>query len=444
MSQEEQANEIVHCLCKEGWPAYITGGAARDMLMGKTPADFDIVTEAPYHVIVQLFRKRGAKVKTVGASFKVALVNGIEVATYRSDRTTGHEMENLAAPEAKTLEEDLSRRDLTINSMGWCPYTGELIDPHSGLRDLKAGRIRFTGDPGDRIREDPCRIIRACRFLAKIKGQFEPDTFQALSTYKNLVKTRVAPERIRLELIKAMGCDKPSLFFKAMLDIGILENVFPSLCQGYGHGGGPHHGETVWEHSMMAGDFLPKTSWLLRLTGFLHDVGKPEAFDKATRRFLNHEKIGGKIVEQELNRLRFSSNEIHYVKNLTRYHMRTMGPELTPKGIRRFLKVFEEEEINWKDWIRLKIADRRANLKSRNYTARQIKRFVLMIHHEKRLKRAVTIKRLAVNGDDIMGILNCGPGAHVGRILQRLVELTIDDPDLNTKEELTKLILKYK
>ena len=200
MPEEKTANEIVRCLCEEGWDAYVAGGAARDMLSGDTPYDHDIVTEAPYEIVKDLFHDR--KVSLVGASFKVCIVDGIEVATYRKDSYFGLSDKNCEVEEAETIQEDLARRDLTINSLAFCPYSGDIIDEYGGIDDLRKRVVKFTGNPIDRIMEDPCRILRACRFLSRIEGKFDPDTFQSLKEHSFLVRDYVTPERIRLEILE--------------------------------------------------------------------------------------------------------------------------------------------------------------------------------------------------------------------------------------------------
>jgi tRNA nucleotidyltransferase (CCA-adding enzyme) len=442
MSEDKTAYEIVKCLCEEGWDAYVAGGAARDMLSGHTPDDYDIVTEAPYEIVKNLFNDR--KVSLVGASFKVCIVDGIAVSTYRKDSYFGLSDKNSKIEKADTIQEDLARRDLTINSLAFCPYSGDIIDEYGGIDDLKNRVVKFTGNPKNRILEDPCRILRACRFLAKIEGEFDPDTFQALKKHSYLVKDHVTPERIRLEIIKALKYPKPGLFFDALHEIGVLNNIFPSLESCYGHDGGSHHNETIDEHIKIAGDLLPAQKPLLRLAGYLHDNGKPitgEIKDNELS-FINHEKVGADIVESELKRLKFSIKEIIYIKNLIRYHMRSFENLTTPKAIRRMLKSFLDDGINWKDWIQLKIADNRATFGKENYKPQQIKQITLMIRNELKptsVPVAFSAKDLAISGNDIIKLLNIEPGPEIGKVLNNLLELVLDDPQLNNNEKLLEL-----
>ena len=445
MTNEETATSIVRCLCEEGWDAYIAGGAARDILSGETPLDYDVVTEAPYEVVKDLFSNR--KVSLVGASFKVCIVDGVEVATYRKDEYFGLSAKNSQISEAETIREDLARRDLTINSLAFCPYSGDIVDEYGGIDDLRNRIIRFTGDPEQRIHEDPCRILRACRFKAKIDGEFNPDTFQALKKYSPLVKEHVTPERIRLEILKAMKYKKPSIFFDALYEIGILDYIFPSLNACYGHEGGQFHGESIDEHIKIVGDSISTRNPLLRLAGFLHDSGKPATAksEGGLLSFISHEEVGADIVEAELKRLKFSMKETTYIRGLILHHMRSFENLSTPKSVRKMLKTFHEEDVNWKDWIQLRIADRKGNTKKDGYDRSKIKDIVLAIRNELKpasFPTAFSIKDLAVDGNDIMKVLNIKPGPEVGRILKGLLEFVLDDPESNTRDKLLPLALR--
>lgn len=438
---ETIAFELIQKLCSKGCNAYITGGAVRDLFSGDDPNDWDIVTEATSEQLDLIFKDH--KINHIGKSFEVTIVDGIEIAGYRKDIYFGLSDKNSKIEPAETLIEDLSRRDLTINSMAFCPYTNELIDPYNGKKDLENKIIKFTGNPEQRIYEDPCRIIRACRFIAKIEGNFEDQTYISL-LQNRLLSKQVAPERIRKEILKTLIYKKPSIFFKNMMNIDILGFVLPSLHCCFGLDGGQYHNEDVFTHSMLTGDYLSNKKPLLRLAGYLHDVGKfPKKESKENKiTFIEHEKTSEDLIIKDLTSLKFSTKEIHYISKLAKHHMRSIGNS-SPKAIRRLLKVFLEDNINWKDWLQLKIADRKANLKKENYTKKEIKKFVLLIHKElnKTESSAFSVKNLAVNGNDIMNILNIKPGKKVGKILNYLLELVLDNPELNNKSDLINVII---
>ncbi len=443
MSEEKKANTIIDCLCQEGWEAYIAGGAARDIINGEIPNDYDIVTNAPYEVITELFAKR--KMSLVGASFKVCIIDGIEVATYRKDNYLLTPGSVPGVVEAKTIQEDLARRDLTINSMAFCPYNGDIVDEYGGVEDLKNRIIRLTGNPGERIMEDPCRILRACRFLAKLEGSFDPATFEALRKNSFLVMERVAPERIRLEILKTMQYHKPSIFFDALHEIGALKYLSPGFELCYHHDGGVYHGETIDEHIKMVGDSLSKRKPLLRLAGFWHDHGKPAAaeYRNGNVSFIRHAVLGTEIVDQELIKLKFSVRETEFVKSIVRHHMRNIHPDDKPKTVRKMLKKLNDDGVNWKDWLQIKIADTKGNLQKKNLNRNEVKKIVFKIRNELKpdSKQAVlSIKDLAVNGEDVMRTLHIKAGPKVGKVLNKLLDHVLDTPELNTREKLMKLI----
>ena len=210
---EKQLNEsqIIQRLCGCGYHAYVVGGAARDILSGREPEDVDIVTNATPDEIEILFQEQS--VKAVGKSFGVVLVDGYEVAKFRQDRYSGLSDKACEVSFVENIEDDLSRRDLTINAMALCDLSGDIIDPHNGRSDLKKRRIRFVGNPRERIFEDPNRIVRACRFLARIDGRFDPETFEDLREFGHYVRDHVAVERVRTEIMKAMKIRRASRFF---------------------------------------------------------------------------------------------------------------------------------------------------------------------------------------------------------------------------------------
>jgi len=430
---------IIRKLCKCGYDAYIVGGAVRDIFLGIKFKDVDIVTSATPDEIIEIFSDR--KVKTVGKSFNVVLVDGIEVATYRHDKYNGLSSKNVEISFAETLEEDLSRRDLTVNSLAFCQYTGDIVDPFNGREDLKNKIIRFTGDAKQRIYEDPDRIIRACRFLAKLNGTFENETFEALKEYSHLIKDHVSPERIRMEILKAMSIPKASLFFNALHDIGALQYIFPKLNLSFGLEHGKYHNEDVGTHNLLCGDNISNRCVYLKLSGYLHDVGKVESYEniEGDVSFKGHEKAGYEIVKNELQNLKFSINEVNFISNLVKLHMRNYT---TPKSIRRFLRVCDENKVTYRDVLRLRIADRKANLKRTKFNISDIKDIINRIEFEQQKEPPNKFGDLKINGNEIMEITGLKPGKEVGKILKYLLDLVTDNPELNIKEDLKELVSK--
>lgn len=434
-THEENADQIIKRICECGWAAYLCGGAVRDNFLDVEPKDYDIVTDATPEELHTIFPDK--KVKLVGANFLVTLVDDVEVATYRSDRNTGPNRHNCVTTACLTLDEDLARRDFTFNAVAVCPYSGDIIDPFNGLSDLNNKLVRFVGDPNDRIYEDYLRIIRAARFACLIEGRLEYVAAVAIRANRELVK-QIAPERIRLELLKVMTYKKPSIFFDILHETGILKILFPELEAMYGHTGGEYHAETLDEHSKDTGDSLSASDPLLRLIGYLHDVGKVNSFAfHKDGSFIDHETIGADLVTLIFQRFRFTIKEIERARGLILVHMRSIDSLTTGKAIRRFLNTLAEHKIGWREWLRLKIADKNANRKHDKVPKEYIRKLCVKIHKASKITgKSVNVVDLAVNGHDIMEAFNLRPGPEVGNVLKMLLEVVIDTPSMNEKEQL--------
>jgi tRNA nucleotidyltransferase/poly(A) polymerase len=435
--------DIITKLQSSGFDAYVIGGAVRDMLMNITPKDYDIVTSATPDEIIELFS--GQVIKEVGRSFGVVLVDGIEVATYRMDKYFGLNDKNCTVEFASSLAEDVSRRDFTINQMAWDPVTGVIIDHCGGIEDLNNKIIRFIGNPFDRIHEDPNRIIRACRLLAKIDGKFDDETFKWLSKYSSYIEYYVSPERIRLEIIKAMSIPKASRFFTALHDIGGLKHVLPCLEDCYLHPGGPYHIEDIYDHCMMAGDHITTKHPLIKLAGYLHDVGKPVSSRINPRTddiwFEGHEETGSDVVKRDLGALKFSNDEINLISGLVKNHMRISHTRLTPKGIRRTLRQLEDDGIAYRDLLRVAVSDKMGGLKSQKiYKLRDVYGLLKMFKDVINSKPVSRLSMLAVNGDNVMEATRLGQCKEIGYILNMLMDIVGVDPGLNNKEALINII----
>lgn len=444
MTEEERAFKIIQKLCDNGCKAYITGGVVRDLFLGNNPNDYDVVTEATPEQIERLFYDD--KINTVGKSFEVCLINGIEVAGYRKDIYFGLSDKNCKIEPAMTLEEDLGRRDFTINSMAFCPYTNELIDPYGGISDLNNKIIKFTGNPKDRIYEDPCRIIRACRFLCQIDGKFDQETFESLREYSHYVRDYISPERIRLEILKVLKNKKASLFFRSLYNIGALKYIFPSLNDCVGLDGGKYHSEEVFDHMMIVGDSISPICKMTKLAGYLHDSGKyfasTEDFNKDGS-FIAHEFYGMDSVLGEMTRLKFSNREIEYVTGLIDLHMHSIAKS-KGKGIRKLITKLNHYNIKYTDWLRLKFTDSTGNLTKGPYPISDKKSMIEKFESQMNIKNSVfSIKDLDINGKEVMNILNIKPGPEVGEILRYLYNICLNNPGANQNKILTNIV-KFK
>ena len=442
MKIPDKHSEILQILHKNGFKSYIVGGAVRDYLMNKHSIDFDIATSAKPYELKDILSKTGYKIKEVGESFNVIMVDDIEIATFRKDRYFGLSDKNVEITYADSIEEDLERRDFTMNSIAYDFNYDRFIDPFDGIKDISNNILRFTGDPILRIHEDPCRILRACRFSALRKDVIvEFNTFSSLYFSRDLVNY-VNPERIRLEILKAMNYEYASNFFIMLNKTFILEKIFPTMQKCYGLNGGYHHDEEVFDHLMLAGDFISTKKPLLKLVGYLHDVGKSLAAkdysDIEEIHFYDHDILGAYELEKELKALKFSNEEIHYIISLVSMHMRTYSK--TPKAVRRTIRDMRNLNIPLTDLVRLKIADRHANLRKPDFTDEEIKEFVLKLRRGN--KKVVEKSRdLAINGFDIMNIMNLKQGKEVGLIINELMEYVLEYPEKNVRTELIQYLL---
>ncbi len=429
--QKQTIQLILKRLQIKGYKAYITGGAVRDIMRNEIPNDVDILTNATLEQVKHLFSD--CRVKIVGKSFPICMVEGAEVSSGRDD-----------IDQSNFPESDLAMRDFTLNAMAYDPGKKQILDPFNGKKDLERRVVRFTKDPETRINEDPIRMIRACRFVGMIKGHLSLSSLDVILAKRDLL-SKAAKERICHEIIRAMALEKPSLFFKALKQTRLLSMIFPSLDRCHDLDGGPHHGETVFEHCMMVGDALPSNRPILRLAGFLHDVGKYDAavIKKGKLTFPAHEKYTKALID-DLTALRFSTRDIEFIKSLTTSHMRPLTDQTTDKATRRLLAMLEKQGLSYRQFMRLRIADKKGNLAKPAYTFGDIRIRV------KKLLRVINEKpplgpgHLNISGNDIIRLLDIEAGPLVGEIKQMLFEKILDSPELNTVEDLENICLSLK
>lgn len=434
-------NYISQKLTDNGFECYIVGGAVRDYILDVPCHDVDLATNAKPDQIIALFPND--KVNLVGETFKVVIVNDVEVATYRKDVYFGDSHKNCEISYADTIEEDLARRDLTINAMAMCTKTGEIIDPFDGQIDIERNAIRFVGNPEDRINEDPNRILRALRFITKYGFPLSKETYETINVIrKNNDKfDLIAKERVYGELCKVLEMSSTSIFFEFANFCDILEKMFPSLAGCVDHTGGKYHDETVFDHCMIVGDNLNTGCKLLKLAGYLHDVGKSIVYDAEADNFLDHENAGADVVYQELLDLRFPIKDVEYIANLIRTHMRSTCE--TSKAARKLIADLKVVGVNYRDHIRMKIADRKGNLKKTPLSFQEIK--VIITRYEQVMvdfRSANSQKELKINGCDVMNALDIKPGPVVGQLLRAAFDAVLNEEIENQKYVLINYVIK--
>lgn len=433
---------LIKQLSNNGFDAFVVGGCVRDIFLGIEPKDFDIATNATPNQIIEIFKNN--KVKLVGKSFGVVIVDDVEIATFRKDRYNGLSHKDCEVTYAKTINEDLERRDLTINALALCEQTGNIVDNFNGIFDIKNRIIKFVDSPQERINEDPNRIIRACRFLAKINGEFDKETLNALVKNSHLIKEYVAPERIRLEILKAMEIQNASLFFSSLELIDGLKYIFPKLPEGINHNHGQYHLENIWEHNMLVGDSISTKCPLIKLAGYLHDIGKPLSwFNNQEENFAQHEIDSRNIVEEDLTNLKFSNEEIEKVCGLIRCHMYSFDG-ITPKGIRRVLKKLKDRNVSINELFRLKIADRKGNLNKHPFTFSETKNRLKLVKSEIDKEIPFSAKSLVLSGGEIISLFNLKPSPLISEIQKYLLDFVLENGvEYNNKEILIEIVKEY-
>jgi tRNA nucleotidyltransferase (CCA-adding enzyme) len=418
-----------------GHRALLVGGCVRDLIRDQEVLDWDVGTSAPPEEVLRLFPKAiptGLKHGTV----TVPLESGpCEVTTFRieSGYTDARHPDQVTFTD--DAERDLARRDFTVNAIAWDPIANTELDPFGGREDLARGVLRAVGDPVRRFREDGLRPIRAARFASTLEFEVEPATFEALSQAREEV-VRVAPERIKDELMKMLRSREPSRGLEVLRRSTLLEIILPELWACVAVAQNRFHAFDVYGHTLHTTDAAPAEKPVVRLAALFHDVGKP-----ATRAekpngdatFYNHQFESARLAETALTRLRFSRDTIDRVVHLVRNHMFDYRSEWTDATVRRFVRTVGVENVG--DLFDLRIADNMGNgLKTGfpHYMGELTDRITRVIEAQE----ALSVRDLKVDGQDVMRELKIAPGPEVGRVLDRLLEEVLDDPALNDRKRL--------
>jgi len=426
-------SEFVNTFNNNGFECYLIGGCVRDLILGYEIYDYDFATNARPEQVMKLFRKvipTGIKHGTV-----TVLIKGLEfeVTTFRSDGSylDGRRPDKIHY--AQSLDEDVMRRDFTINGLAYDLNKDEVIDHVGGIDDLNKGIIRTIGDPIERFSEDGLRTFRACRFSAKLGFEIEEKTFDAISETLN-ISAMVSAERVREELMKLLTSGLPSVGFECMRRSGLLKLWLPELDSCYEIGQNKFHAHDVYYHSLYSCDAAPSDKPLIRLAALLHDIGKVSTRrvgDDGDYTFYNHEVIGSRIAKKVLKRLKFSNIEIETVNNLVINHMFHYTDDWSDGAVRRFMRKVGVENIP--DLFVLREADRIGN-GSRSGLPQPIMVLQSRIDRVIEAENAITVRDLNIDGNILMTEFDLKPGPIIGRILHELLEIVLDHPDMNTED----------
>ncbi len=346
-AKRQAATDIVRRLREEGFQAYLVGGCVRDVVMGREPKDYDVATDAEPNEVLKLFPNS----LTVGAQFGVVVVprpaGNVEVATFRSDGRYADGRHPTEVRYAKTPQEDVRRRDFTLNGLLYDPIRNRVLDYVGGKADIRGRRVRTIGDPLERFTEDRLRMLRAVRFAARFGFTLDPAALEAIRKLASQIRD-VSAERVRDEVVKLLTEGQARRGFELLDETGLLKEVLPEVkaMQGVQQPPEFHPEGDVWIHTLLMLEGMRNPTPTLALGVLLHDVGKPPTFTVRERiRFDNHVEVGTKMAEAISARLRLSSHETEQVAELVRHHLRFKDfPRMRRSTQMRFLRLegFEE------------------------------------------------------------------------------------------------------
>ena len=425
-------------LRERGHLAYFVGGCVRDLLRGVAVADWDIATSARPEELLAIFPNAVPTGLKHGTVTVPTPAGNCEITTFRVESGYSDARHPDRVDFVTDVIQDLARRDFTVNAIAWDPLDKREEDPFGGRSDLTARVIRAVGDARERFREDGLRPVRAARFTATLEFDLDPDTEAALGEARDQV-ARVAPERIREELVKMLAAPQPSRGFEVLRRAGLLPLVLPELAQCVAVPQNRYHAYDVYYHTLHTVDAAPADKPAVRLAALFHDVGKPptrvERNGDAT--FYNHQFEGERLAIEAMTRLRFSREATEEVAHLVRNHMFDYRPEWSDAAVRRFLQKVGTDHVA--DLFDLRIADNIGNGTKTGFP-HYLEELRGRIEQVLEARQALTLKDLKIDGGDVMQELGIPPGRKVGAILERLLDEVLEDPGLNERGRLLRRV----
>lgn len=448
-----------------GFEIYLVGGGVRNILMEKIPENCDLTTNATPEQSLEVLKKYepfyNNDFGTVSFEVEIGEKKELyEITTYRSEK----EYSDFRRPDnvswGKTLEEDVTRRDFTVNAMvvGIKEGKYELTDLVDGLSDFEKGLIRAVGDAEKRFGEDALRMMRAIRFAARMGFSIEAETLKAIGVKSSLLG-KISKERVRDELLKIIESDYPADGISLLISTGLMQEIVPEVLEGRGVMQGGHHTLTVLDHMIECLRNSSSPDPIVRFATFIHDIGKPRSqrykcrkcgkmfrdlaeemttcancgYNQPTRgmiTFYGHEVIGARMAKEICERLRLTNKQMEKVVTLVRMHMFAYQPEMTDAAIRRIIRKVGKENIS--DMILLRIADRKGSgSKTTSWRFMELQKRI-----GEQLFEPMEINDMAIDGRDVMEVLGIKPGPLVGEVLKKLFDEVLEDTTKNTKEYL--------
>lgn len=425
----KEALEIINIIEDSGYEAYIVGGSLRDSLLGMQPKDIDIASSASPTEIKLIFNSY--KTIDTGIDFgTVTLIYNdkpVEITTFRSESVYLDSRRPDSVSFEKNIDEDLKRRDFTINAMAY-NQSKKLVDLFSGAEDLNNKLIRCVGSPDERFSEDALRMLRAVRFACVLNFDIEKKTFEAIKYNASRIE-HISKERIQAELNKILMSSKPSRGIRLLLDSKLLDYILPEISRlsGFNQHNPFHHLELL-EHTLCVLDKVePRLQ--LRLAALFHDAGKVDTAtldENGIGHFYGHDSVSEEITKSVLKRLRYSNEIIELTSQLVRYHM-IQANVIGKKGIQKLLRIFGENNI-------FELAD--LHFADSSCTTMDVKEDVFRVKIRQVLDENIpfSVKDLDIDGYDLMKI--GAKGKQIGDILSGLLELVSEDASKNNKNQL--------
>jgi len=437
MDLPKSVSDILKKFRDKKFEIYIVGGAVRDILMGKTVHDWDFTTNATPEEILKVLPDGfyDNVFGTVGLAVE-GFERPFEITTFRTEEGYSDRRRPDKVSWGKTLEEDLSRRDFTINAIA-LDDNGKIIDPFGGEKDLKEKLIRAVGDANERFDEDALRMMRAVRIAAELGFTIEDKTFEAIKRNAPLIG-KIAKERVKDELFKLLSSSYPYEGIILFRNSGLMNEILPELEKCFGveqKSVGRHHIYDVGTHLLMSLKECKSPDPVTRFATLIHDIGKPQTYKKLETgviTFYNHEMVSTKIAVSIADRLRFSKKEKDKFVTLVRWHQFTVGEMQTDNAIRRFIRNVGKQNLD--EMLALRVADRLGSgAKETSWRLEDFKKRLIEVQ-----KQPFAVADLKIDGNDVMKALNLKPGPKVGEILEKLFEEVVENKTPNERKALLK------
>ena len=441
-------SRITNTLAQANFSAYLVGGCVRDLLMGKVPKDWDVATDAKPEQITSLFPKTFYEnaygtVTVVNDNETDISLRNIEVTPFREEAKYSDKRHPDKVTFSKTIEEDIGRRDFTINALAYESSKRQIIDLYNGQADIKDKVVRAVGQADDRFDEDPLRIMRGVRLASELGFMINEETSQAIKANAPLLQN-ISKERIRDEFIKIIMSDRPMESIILSHELGILKIIIPDLESTIGVEQNQAHSFDVWFHLLKSLNHAvkKKMSLDLRLAALFHDISKPETRrwspEKKDWTFYGHDVVGAKRAAKILKDLRFPNELIEKVEKLVRWHMFFSDTEqITLSAVRRLIVNVGKENI-W-DLMNVRICDRIGTGRPKESPYR-LRKYRSMI--DEVLTDPISVGMLKIDGSKVIRVTKMPPGPKIGHILHALLEEVLEDPSLNTEEYLENKAVK--